>query len=139
MVPPTNPPAAARELRETWTRQLLAADLKTPQGEHAEDLDTIRSIFAADAMYVNQDGSVLSREQVLERGHPNTVQLTGKQVEIAVAENKFFHIDERFAIFGRVAVWTSRNPANRDQSLRVYLRRDAGWEMIFVHHGMSMR
>jgi hypothetical protein len=117
----------------------MAADLKTPAGDHAEDLDTIRRIFAEDALYVNPDGSVLSREQVLARGHPNTIQLTGQQVADAVAANTFFHIDERFAVFGNAVVWTSRNPANRDQSLRVYVRRPAGWQMIFVHHGMSVR
>ena len=139
IVPPKNPTVAAREIHEVWARQLLAADLKTPAGEHAEDLDTIRSIFAEDCVYVNPDGSILSREQVLARGHPQTVQLTGKQVADAVAANKFFHIDERFAVFNNVSVWTSRNPANRDQSLRVYLKRPVGWQMVFVHHGMSLR
>lgn len=139
IIPPKNAPAAAREVRETWIRQLLAADLKTQTGEHAEDPDTIRSIFAADAMYVNPDGSVLSREQVLARGHPNTVQLSSKQVADAVAANTLFHIDERFAVLGDAAIWTSRNLANRDQSFRVYVRRPLGWQMVFVHHGMSVR
>ncbi len=139
IVPPSTPPEVAREIRETWVRQLLAADLKTPAGDHAEDLDTIRSIFAEDAMYVNPDGSVLSREQVLARGHPNTTQLTGKQVADAIAANSLFHIDERFVAFGNAVVWTSRNRKNKDQSLRVYLKRPGGWQMIFVHHGMSFR
>jgi len=139
IIPPKNATKAAREVRETWIRQLLAADLKTPNGKHAEDLDIIRSIFAADAAYVNPDGSVLSREQVLARGHPNTIQLSSKQVADAVAANTLFHIDERFAVLGDAAIWTSRNRTNRDQSFRVYVRRPLGWQMVFVHHGMSLR
>jgi len=139
IIPPKNATAATREVRETWIRQLLAADLKTPTGEHAEDLDTIRSIFAADAVYVNPDGSVLSREQVLARGHPNTIRLNSERVADAVAANTLFHVDERFAVIRDVAIWTSRNPANGDQSFRVYVKRPLVWQMVFVHHGMSVR
>ena len=139
-VAPRNPSIFEKEIQETLRRFADAVNLRTPQGERAEDVDTIRSIFAEDAIYIEPNGNALTREQVLLRGHPNAVQLSGGQLAGAVVVPDVpEHIDRHLAVFGTFAVWTSRNPANGDQSLRVWQKRTTGWQMIAIHHGMSYR
>jgi ketosteroid isomerase-like protein len=130
------------EIHKTWDRFMGAVNLRTPKGERAEDIDTIRSIFAEDAIYIEPNGNASTREERLALGHPNALRLTGEQKIGAVVVPGAYvpdHIDRQLAVFGNVAVWTSRNPANGDQSVRVWLKRPSGWQMVAIHHGMSYR
>lgn len=139
MTAPRNPAGREDEVRGTWDRYTAAADMRTPAGDRAEDMDTIRSILAEDCLFVQPNGDPVPRDQRLAQGHPKTVQLTGNQKAGAVSANSFKHTDVHLAVSGNAAIWTSRNPGNGDQSVRVFLKRPAGWQMVVVRHGMSFR
>jgi ketosteroid isomerase-like protein len=129
-------------IRNTWGRFMAAVNLRTSTGARAEDLDTVRSIFAEDALYVDANGNAFTREERLAAGHKNALQLTGRQKDDAVVVPGLYvpdHVDVQVAVFGDAAVWTSRNPANGDQSVRVWQKRVGGWQMIAMRHGMSYR
>jgi ketosteroid isomerase-like protein len=139
MIAPKNPPQPENEVRDAWRRQMVALDLRTPTGARAEDMDTFRSIIAEDCLWAQPNGDVISREERYSQGHPGVLSLTGKQAAEAVPTNAFHHVDERVAILGNAALWTSRNPDNGDQTLRVWQKRPAGWQQVGIHHGMSYR
>lgn len=138
--PPRNTKSAEDEIHAAWNRFMDAVNLRTPKGERAEDIDTVRSIFAEDAIYVDPSGNASTREERLALGHGVALRLSGDQkVGTVVVRGAYVpdHVDRYLAIFGNAAVWTSRNPANSDQSVRVWLKRPAGWQMVAMHHGMS--
>ena len=138
--PSRNAQSAEDEIHTAWNRFMDAINLRTPKGERAEDIDTVRNIFAEDAIYVDPGGNASTREERLALGHGVAVRLTGEQkVGTLVVRGAYVpdHVDRYLAIFGNAAVWTSRNPANSDQSVRVWLKRPAGWQMVAMHHGMS--
>jgi hypothetical protein len=137
--PANNPVDVEQTIRTAWSRLLRAMDLRTPGGGRAEDTDVVRTVIADDCQFVLFNGDLLTRDQRLAQGHPDTQQVTSAERQTTVQANTFHHVDEQLAVFGAAAVWVSRNPANGDQSFRVWQQRQSGWQIVAVHHGMSVR
>ncbi len=125
MSPPRNLTEAEEALRSTWEAYLRAVRRTGPNGEPDEDLATIRRILAEDCFFVDSEGNLRSREEVLTRSRPGGV-------------GKLIHEDLNLAVFGSLGVLTSRNQERGSQAMRVFLRRAGQWQMI-ARKPMSFR
>jgi hypothetical protein len=114
--PRKNLTEAEEALRSTWEAYLRAVRRTGPGGEPDEDVEAIRRIVAEDCFFIDNEGNVRSREDVLTRSRPGVGRL--------------IHEDLNLAIFGRIGVLTSRNQERGNQAMRVFLRRSGRWQMI---------
>jgi ketosteroid isomerase-like protein len=118
LTPPDNPRDSERDLRETWEEFLAAVRKTLPGGEPSEDLVTIRRIQAEDCVFVSpNDGTLMGREERLKMGHPGGV-------------GRLSHEDLNIAILGNAAVITSRNQEGGNRSIRLFLKRPSGWQLV---------
>jgi hypothetical protein len=137
IVPPTNPAGLEDEVRQAW-QVFLEINLRTPSGDTATNIDKLKSIVAEDCAYISPDGSVINLAERIAIGHRGVKQLRGEEVRGSIVVPAK-HVDEQLAVFGNVAVWTSRNDAGGNQAFRVWLKRPIGWQIMADRQGMSYR